>query len=226
MAEDVVALRQAFHRLADRRDTGAGCLDAEWIWAALAGERPPEEVRAGVLHLAECGECAEAWRLGRELALASDLDLANAPAVPMPARPSWRSPWVFLPAAAAALVLVVGVTVDRGLWSSRPVESGTTLRADREAGVTLSVADGATLPREAFVLRWEPPADASHYAVRVTTESLEPVASASSLLEPSYQVPPAELAALAPGTRLLWQVEAFGPERRRVQSPVSVVVVR
>jgi hypothetical protein len=225
MADDVVRLRQAFERLADRPRTDAACLDAEWMWTALAGERPAAEVRSAVLHLAECGECAEAWRLARELALASGVELTGPALVRDAVRPAWRSPWVWLPAAAATVVLGVGLAVDREPWRT-PADSGTTWRAGVERGVALGVADGAELPREAFVLRWEPPAGASHYAVRVTTDALGIVSTASNLLEPEYHVPASALERLEPGTKLLWQVEAFGPDRVRLQSPVRVVILR
>ena len=225
MADDAARLRQAFERLTDRPRTDEACLDPEWMWMALAGERPSAEVRSAVLHLAECGECAEAWRLARELALASGVELA-APATPQRVgRPAWRSPWVWLPAAAATVVLGVGIAVDREPWRT-PADSGATWRAGVDRGMVLSVPDGAELRREAFVLRWEPHAGASHYAVRVTTDTLAIVATASNLLEPEYHVPASALERLEPGTRLLWQVEAFGPERQRVQSPVHIVIVR
>ncbi len=226
MADDVVRLRQAFERLTDRPRTDEACLDPEWMWTALAGERPAAEVRSAVLHLAECGECSEAWRLARELALASGVEVTGPAPVRAAVRPAWRSPWVWLPAAAASVVLVVGLAIDHGAWGPRPSDSGTTLRAGGGRELVLSVPDGAELPREAFVLRWEPPAGASHYAVRVTTDTLAIVATASNLLEPEYHVPASALERLQPGTKLLWQVEALGPGRARLQSPVHVLFVR
>jgi hypothetical protein len=98
----------------------------------------------------------------------------------------------------------------------------------RGAGSALSatVADGASLPRDAFRLVWVPLPDAGvRYTVRVTTEDLRQVAEVRRLETPSYQVPESALAAFPAGTRLLWQVEARDPDGRTVASPTYEVEI-
>jgi hypothetical protein len=58
--------------------------------------------------------------------------------------------------------------------------------------------------------------------VRVTTEDLQLLASAAELTEPELTVDRERLSRLAPGTRLLWQVEVALPNGDRVVSPAFV----
>ncbi len=57
----------------------------------------------------------------------------------------------------------------------------------------------ARLAKEAATLRWQGPAGA-RFELAVTTADLRPVATAGDLVEGSYTLPPAQLAALPAGT--------------------------
>ncbi len=75
--------------------------------------------------------------------------------------------------------------------------------------VTSLIADGATMSRDRFLLRWEGPEDA-RYAVRVLT--LESVLYTDSDLKTAeLLVPERMLTAVTSGTTILWQVDANVP---------------
>jgi hypothetical protein len=62
--------------------------------------------------------------------------------------------------------------------------------------------------------------------VRLTTDSLEPVATATGLSEPEWLVPEPALTSLGPGARLLWQVEMRLPGGERRESETFVASLR
>jgi len=80
-------LRRAFASL-EGRAPGPGCPEPERLWSAARGELPAEVVRPLVRHLVECGACAEAWRLAREVEPRPAQPSAVV-ARPAPARLSW-----------------------------------------------------------------------------------------------------------------------------------------
>jgi hypothetical protein len=212
-------MREAF--AADTDPAAAGCPPAESIWMAVARELPPDDLRAIVRHTAECGACADAWRLAHTAMASEGLPRASAAAAP-----AWRSIWVIGPGLAAAALLVLGVLVDRPFDAWRSPGSSTTLRSAPESGVRSLIDDGAVLDRQAVVLRWAPRAEGTRYDVRVATGDLTIVSQAFGLTETSYTVPAGAVASLPPDTRLFWQVTAVGADQTRVTSPAFTVVVR
>jgi len=212
---DVERLRAALRALADGARPGEKCPPPERLWATLRAELPVEQRREVIDHMASCPSCAEAWRLAVEIH--PDPQPAAAPE-----RRSWLAtlftapPFVPL-AAAAALVMAIGTGLVV-LREPRP-PSPPGYRAAGPSAIRSLLPEDEPLPREAFRLRWSPGPEGARYDVRVTTGSLEPVASAQGLIEPSYLVPESALASLPAGTRLLWQVEARLPDGERRDSP-------
>lgn len=121
---------------------------------------------------------------------------------------------------AATVVTAVGLGVWRP-WS--PQKPQVAQRAGSATEALRSLVDPeATLPRQAFVLRWEtePPWEDARFSVTVTTEDLTLVAEVHGLEKTRYEVPAKALAALPAGARLFWWVEAVRPDgaRRRTKA--------
>lgn len=209
MDADIDDFRQAFQSLAATAEPTEDCPEAPRLWAAARGEAPPDETRELIDHTASCAACAEAWRLAVHL----EEEAPAARAAPSVAR--W---W---PAAAAAALVVVAV----GVHQLREPAAPPVMRAAAESGLLSELAADATLPRDAAVLEWrlEPPREGARHAVRVTTEDLHELAAADDLATPAYVVPPEALTGLEPGTRVLWRVESFLPDGRRLSSETFTV---
>ena len=216
------ALRAAFRGRPAESASPDGCPSAADVWSAVRGELSAEERRAIVSHTASCAACAEAWRLA--------LDVTPDP-LPVAAatRPSAFAglPWpsAFAPlAAAAALVMALGA----GFWLLRPPVPVATpgFRGGDAPAIRSLLREDQALPREDFRLRWSPGPEGSRYDVRVTTESLQVLATVQRLAETSYLVPETALRSLPPGSRLLWRVEAVLPDGERAASPTYITRLR
>jgi hypothetical protein len=182
-------------------------------------------LRELVDHTASCGTCAEAWRLGLELEGGAAWEesasaAARKAAAGRPAAVWWRY------AAVAALVVGALGVVQLGDWTNRGGPSP--YRSAAGHGIVSLVPEDTPLAADALVLQWrlEDPAEVVRYEIRVMTEDLRPVAEARNLDHPSYRVPESELAALAPGARLLWRVEAVLTAGGRVESETFAVRLR
>lgn len=214
-------LRAAFRSLAANALPTDSCPESEKLWDGLRGELPPDELRDVVDHTAACPTCGEAWRIGLEL----ERELAREADAPAPAREGRSTPaWWRWAAVAAGVVGVLGLA-QIGPWTDR---GPTTYRDAATSGIVSLVAEDTPLPADACVLRWnlELPGDVAHYEIRVMTEDLRPVAEGRDLESPSFQVPASDLAELAPGSKLLWQVEAVMEDGGRVESETFDVLLR
>lgn len=80
------------------------------------------------------------------------------------------------------------------------------------------IPDRGRLPRQGFVLRWEPGPPGTVYDVEVGTIELKSLSRAFALTAPQYAVPPGALAGLPSGTEIAWRVEATLPNGRSVAS--------
>ncbi|HEV8582257.1 MAG TPA: zf-HC2 domain-containing protein [Thermoanaerobaculia bacterium] len=197
------------------------CPAPETIWAAVRGELPPRELREVVDHTAVCAACAEDWRLAAELIRESSAAPAAVPGKVLQGRfGRWR-PLTAAAALAAGLLIAVGIYRLGDFGPKQP----TYREAESTAIRSLMPAD-QPLPRQGAVLRWSPVAGAESYDVRVSTEDLRLVLTAESRKEPSYAIPESALSSLAPGTKLLWQVDAVLPDGSRRSSPTFSAVVR
>lgn len=225
--EDDTTLREAFAARTGPAPGGPeGCPTPERIYAAVRGELPPGAVREVVEHLAVCPECAEAWRLAvalEEEARAAGAEEATFRGVP-------RQPWYLQPlrvAATLALALVAVAVV----WNVvQAPEEAPVYRAAGELEIRSLLPAGEPLPREEAVLRWTPVPEedpsGTTYDLLVSTSDLVSVAEADGLEEARYRIPPAALEDLAPGTELLWRVEARLEDGRTVASPTFTTAVR
>lgn len=215
-------LREAFQARTGGPPPGTACPDPGRIYDAARGALLPGETREVVEHLALCPDCAEAWRLA--VAFEEEAGAAEEPA-PVTARPAWR------PRLVAVAATLVAAALAAGLWWSVVTvpEQAPIYRAAGEAEIVSLLPEGQPLDREAPVLRWrlEPEAvpEGTTYDVLVSTEALEPVAEATELEEPRYELLEEALADLTAGARLLWRVEATTPDGRRISSPTFVTPV-
>jgi tetratricopeptide (TPR) repeat protein len=103
-------LRQAFQDLSRNAAFGPECPPPDRLWAGARGELPPGEVEAVAVHLAECGACAEAWRVARDFGTRVELDAPKA-----------AFPW-WLAAAAAVVIVAAGSAL---VYLRRPAVSTT-----------------------------------------------------------------------------------------------------
>jgi hypothetical protein len=98
---------------------------------------------------------------------------------------------------------------------------------DRPANTIRSLlAEDASLPRDAFHLRWSGGPAGSRYDVIVTTTGLDEVANVRAIEGTELTIEPARLAPVSPGTRLLWRVVASTPDGRTIASPTYAVIVQ
>jgi hypothetical protein len=216
---DETRLREAFRALSESEEVSEGDVDTLKVWQAVAGELGPEERRDVIDKVALEPGYAEAWRLATELFEASGGSIATrSKETALPgsrAYTIWRSPY-FLAAAAILFVGLLGVLVSRSLPPGEPIYRGGVI-------VALTGVEEA-LPREHFRLRWEAPPGA-RFDVRVTTEDLQILDTASGLSSPEYLVPAERLAELPRGAKVLWQVDATLGDGSRLQSETFIAEV-
>jgi hypothetical protein len=205
-------LREAFQAQAEAAGGRCSEEDLDRIRRALAGELPASERRDLIDRLAGDPALAEAWRIAAELRSATSTG-ESAPAAPERRRLLFP-PRAWLAAAAALFVVAAGVVV---IQRSQP-EGNDTFRASDKYVVKSLVAEDAALPRDAFRLRWTPGPPEARYLVRVTTDDLQVLTVAADLTMPELVIGPEVLSRVAPGARVLWQVEVTLPGGERISS--------
>lgn len=202
-------LRDAFTLPRDRAPASSDCPSDEEIWEAGRGELPRGRIDSVLEHLGGCPACSESFRIARAL----EGERAAAQRVGSGPPRAWLG-------LAAAAVLIVGL-----IWLFPRVAEGPGVpvdefRAAASVEVRSAIDAGAVLSREAFVLRWTGPPAGTLYTVELATEQLELIHRASEIDGTEYRVPPAVLDGLAPGTKLLWRVDAVLPDASRLSSTV------
>jgi hypothetical protein len=145
-------------------------------------------------------------------------DFVEPAVAPVRSRP-WTSPWL----AAAAAILIV-TTVGVVLLLNRPHVDE--FRTSTGYTITSLIQANTLLPRDAFRLQWTSGPDGSLYQVRVTTEDLRPLATASDLTAAELVVAPEALQSLPSGATVFWQVEVALPTGERITSPTFAVGVQ
>lgn len=194
------------------------CPSADEIWGALHLELPPGDRLRIIDHTIECPSCAEAWRLAMEI------ERADSTRIAAPVRgPSWAQPqtWVGV---AAALVLVALGSVIALQWRGPSVDP-----AVRDPGTDVIrslVPEAAALPKQEFRLRWSGGPDGTRYDLVVTTPALEVVDEVRGLERPEHIIDANRLAAVPPGSRLLWRVIAHLPDGSTMSSTTFGVTVQ
>jgi hypothetical protein len=93
-------LRAAFQSLSRDATFTSQCPPADRLWAGARGELARHDVEHLATHLAECGACAEAWRIARDFGTPAALPAPKAAAV---------TPWWL--AAAAVIGLAAGLSL-------------------------------------------------------------------------------------------------------------------
>jgi hypothetical protein len=205
-------LKDAFRALSATSRVDVPEEDVERVWRAVSGDLPPAERRDVVDRMASEPGVADAWRVAHEL---RNAQISDAPVEVRSSARSWTPAWMGL---AALLVLSVGV----GLVPFRGAPADTFRDPGRYVVESL-VASDATLPRDAFVLRWKPGPDGSRYQVRVTTEDLRVLTTAADLSAPELTLPRDLLSDVGPNARVLWQVVVALPGGETVSSQTFVV---
>ena len=203
-------LQAALGSLDEIKGTGADCPAAERIWESASARLSPADDKAVVSHLGECGTCSKAWRIARELIRDEGPAVAVAPSTGR----AWRT-WVPAVAAASLVIAVVSVGV---LWLHEPGESPAVYRTQQGEWLESEMPADDALSRDSCVLRWSAGPEGTAYDLLVVDESLQPLARATRLERPEYEVPPADLASLPAGGSILWRVTAHLPDGRRVVS--------
>ncbi len=210
--EELTKLRRAFASVSQPAPAPETCPAPERIWAAVHGELTPDEVEQIVEHTVVCSSCAEDWRLARALQ-APEPVVSTAPAPGAVVRYGpWQRVRTFALAAAAALaVAVVGVQ----LYQAQQPDQGTAgYREGQQDAIQSRITDGASLPRDRFVLRWSAPSAAgATYDVEVSTEDLRVIASAKDLRTP--ELPGARERPRRHADRLASLLEGRGRPSRR-----------
>jgi hypothetical protein len=206
-------LRKAFQSLGETSHEEPSAADLDTVWRAVAGELPAGERRALVDRMARDPALAESWRAARDLQREAPGGAST---------PVWRSipSWM---AAAAVLLVAVSIGVMFRLFAP-PVDD--TFRNSDPFVVNSLVPSDATLPRDAFRLRWTPGPTGSRYQLRVTTEDLKVLTSVPDLAASEFVVASDVLSTLTPGSRVFWQVDVVLPEGGTVSSPTFVVRVQ
>jgi hypothetical protein len=195
----------------------------ERIWIAVSGSLPPDERREIVDRTATDPAYAEAWRVAHALWVAAEAaDGAEAAASPVGVRGSSRKsvPGWFAAAAVVVLTAALGVVLP---VNRQPADE---YRATPTYAPLSRLPANAVLPRNDVRLRWTPGPDGTRYLVRVTTEDLDVVATASDVSEPELRLEPALLAGRPANAVVLWQVEASLPTGERVTSQTFVIRIR
>ena len=209
-------LREAFQSLGEASHEQPSPGDLDLVWRAVTEELSGPERRALVDRMATDPALAESWRIARELYRDAPQRARDGAAV---RGRTWNAWW--LPAAAALLLAAGGLVFQL----SSPAVEETFRDADGYVVDPLVVSDTA-LPRDAFRLRWTPGPEGSRYHVRVTTEDLQILTTASDLTIPELVVSSDRLATVPSGARVFWQVDAVLPEGNTVSSQTFVVTVR
>lgn len=207
-------LRAAFRDREPGAATRHGCPESDRIWVVLEGRAGGDERTRLIEHTGSCPACAEVWRLANRMGAMEERDDQIAPA-------PWRR-WGTYVAIAATLILVSGLVLQFGLFreTSLPI-----YRAGEAGAIQSLVAEDAPQSRKALRLRWSSVGEGALYNLRVTTEAFEPVFTIEGLEETESLVPVESLGQVTPGTRLLWQVEAFPPDGSRVISDTFFVTI-
>ncbi|HVR97621.1 MAG TPA: zf-HC2 domain-containing protein [Thermoanaerobaculia bacterium] len=219
--QELARLRAAFAAPAGAAPEPESCPPAEKVWAAVRGELRADETREVVEHVAFCASCAEDWRLAMDLQQQEPARETAAPLAPVVYGrfQRWR-PLAAAAAMAAGLLIVIGLQSD-DLWGPRTAP--TYREAERTAIRSLAEA---TLPQQGGTLRWSALPGAVSYDLVVSTEDLRVVAEQQGLTATEYRLPASALAGVAPGTKLLWRVDAVMADGRHESSPTFTTTVR
>jgi len=212
-------LRRALAELSEIQGSGDACPDAAAIWDSAAEQLPAEENAAVIRHIGECSACGVAWELARDLSSIEERPIEARPDAVRSASTRW------MPLAAAALIVVAVsaalLLIPRGV--EPPSQPG--YRDVATQWLVSELPEESPLPRDALALRWAAGPAGTTYDVRVTSESLEPLAQAWHLGEPELRIDPSDVAGVEPGRQILWRVTAHLASGEKVLSNTFINTV-
>lgn len=185
------------------------CPDPAEIWSAVHAEGTAKKRREIVRHMRSCPSCAADWRIAAQ-------DMTRLPE---------RRGRVALWAALAATVLVVIGLSFLGLRDSSLDVPPPVWRSPRVTGVRPLPSEGASLPRDSFLLRWEPVGEDARYLVELSTVDLTELFQSRDLIAPECLIPERALSSVEDGGTVLWRVEAQLPDGRVVSSEAFMNLV-
>jgi hypothetical protein len=206
-------LRGAYQAALEGAAAAGPDVDEDRVWRAVTGDLPAAERRQVVELVARHPSWALAWSLARELAAASP-ETREAP--PAARRRGGGAPPIL--ALAAGLVLALGAAVTL-LWPP----AAPRYRDPAAAAIDSLTPGAAVTAANGCRLRWSGPPGAT-FELRLTSEDLDHVHVAPGLARAEYRVPREFLSRLAPGSRLLWQVEAHLAGGGRLSSATFVAL--
>ncbi len=202
---DVTDLERAFST--DEMHRAPGCCPSdEELWASASGELGSSTNEAIILHLARCSECSSTWRLAREILPSDHLSQSSVVSIEE-LRPSrlWRT--VLLPAAAAAVLIGVGLST--GLFLRNDPSSAPVYRSQGNDEEILAAPETRSLPRTACRLQWSAGPDGTRYDVIITDGELEILETAKGLQQSEHTVPEEKIPTST--QELFWRVTAHLP---------------
>jgi hypothetical protein len=206
--------RRAFASSAEPWRNGEDCPSPERLWESAEGKLSGRDAEEMILHLGECGNCAAAWRLARELA------------PPVTVRDerggvAWLAGWRWLAAttALASLTVVAGLGILQ--WPDWPGR-GASYRAPRSEWLQPGPRTAETISRDDAVLSWAAGPPGTTYDLRVTTEALDVVYSIRHLEGPVAALPASAVESIPENGRILWQVTAHLPDGTEVDSKTFI----
>lgn len=188
-------------------------------------------------HVANCGSCAAAWRLAREISQSAPRSGSLASRRGVGRRVAWA-------ALATAAILIIGLSLIQ-LQQIRnetqsvhsPAPELPKMAVDRSVGgpgyrdsdgtaIFSRLEPGKALPRDHCLLQWrvEPDTGGVEYQIQVLDESLNPISSNGRLSETEFLVPAQKLANLPAGSRLVWQLRAEWPDGQKRSATFSSLI--
>ena len=216
---EIERLREAFASRTTTRPADGAHPEAERLWEAVRGELDAAEVESLVEHTVACSECAEVWRLARELSCqtdtaASEPDVESAP----PGAPVTR-----LLAIAATLVIAVGAGV---IWQqTRPAGLPEDVETLRAVGTLPSIAvtePSGEISVAPALFAWSPEGDADQYRVDVRRDDGSSVWTSPDVTETAIARP--DDVVLTPGA-YFWQVTGLRDDAVVSESPLTPFVI-
>lgn len=234
-ATQIEALRRAFQHPSPAvpecpSDLPPGsCPDPDTLWEAANGGLALLDRYRVVDHLTQCAECTLAWRLATDLQQDDKSPLGKGAIATITGRiprrrpREWQRMLVPLISAAAAVVLAVGLMF---FHDDRIPDAPVITRGAPAAQAQLdSPEDDEVVSRDEFVLTWTPGPAGTTYDVQVLTEDLGSILIAiDDLQSNNLEIPEDVLAGLAPGTEVVWSVDATLPSGGSTTGTFSSIV--
>jgi hypothetical protein len=189
-------------------DGAASCPDAERLCALVLGEFGQADRLELADHVVACRRCSETMRDLLELHGEAALDLPIASARRTRA---WR-----VAAAAAVVVLALGLTLVVRRSGGPPVATPSAMRGSVGEAAGLEPTDHATLATPPLRLEWPAQDGAVGYSVVLYDFEATPIWDSPLVAVPAVEVPEAVRARIVSGRTYYWRVTTLvGIERRQ-----------